>query len=92
MPLASREKMILEIAILNVIAELELEFETAFRKASSIIASMNGYVSHQLQRCIEHSNHVMAGEPLTEIAYAIGETVINFDLAQTVGCLRTFLR
>jgi heme-degrading monooxygenase HmoA len=54
MPLASREKMILEIATLNVIAGREPEFETAFRKASGIIASMNGYVSHQLQRCIEH--------------------------------------
>lgn len=56
MPLASREKMILEIAILNVIAGRELEFETAFRKASGIIASMNGYISHQLQRCIENPN------------------------------------
>jgi heme-degrading monooxygenase HmoA len=56
MPLASREKMILEIAILNVIAGRELEFETAFRKASCIIASMNGYISHQLQRCIENPN------------------------------------
>jgi len=56
MPLASREKMILEVATLNVIAGRELEFETAFRKASDIIASMGGYVSHQLQRCIEHPN------------------------------------
>ena len=56
MPLASREKMILEVATLNVIAGRELEFETAFRKASGIIASMNGYISHQLQRCIEHPN------------------------------------
>ncbi len=56
MTLASREKMILEIAILNVIAGRELEFEASFRQASGIIASMKGYVSHQLQRCIEHPN------------------------------------
>ncbi|OAI13968.1 antibiotic biosynthesis monooxygenase [Methylomonas koyamae] len=48
--------MILEIAILNVIAGRELEFEANFRQASGIIASMNGYISHQLQRCIEHPN------------------------------------
>ncbi len=29
------------------------EFEAAFRKAAPIIASMPGYLSHELQRCIE---------------------------------------
>jgi len=48
--------MILEIAILNVRPGLEDEFETAFAQASRIIASMPGYVSHQLQRCVETSN------------------------------------
>jgi heme-degrading monooxygenase HmoA len=28
-------------------------FEEAFRQASSIISAMPGYISHQLQRCIE---------------------------------------
>ena len=28
-------------------------FEEAFRLASSIISAMPGYISHQLQRCIE---------------------------------------
>jgi heme-degrading monooxygenase HmoA len=28
-------------------------FEEAFRRASSIISAMPGYISHQLQRCIE---------------------------------------
>lgn len=45
--------MILELAILNVRVGLEREFEAAFRQASSIITSMPGYISHQLQRCIE---------------------------------------
>jgi heme-degrading monooxygenase HmoA len=48
--------MILEVAILNVRVGLEREFEGAFAQASSIIASMPGYISHQLQRCLETSN------------------------------------
>ena len=32
---------------------MEQEFEGAFRKASSIISSMKGYLSHELQRCLE---------------------------------------
>jgi len=48
--------MILEIAILNVRPGRGDEFETAFAQASPIIASMHGYVSHQLQHCVETSN------------------------------------
>jgi|ERR1022692_9760 heme-degrading monooxygenase HmoA len=47
--------MILEVAVLNVRVGLEREFEAAFAQASAIIASMPGYISHQLQRCIETS-------------------------------------
>ena len=45
--------MILEVAILDVIPSQEKDFESTFAKASSIIASMPGYISHQLQRCVE---------------------------------------
>lgn len=45
--------MILEVAILNVTPGQEREFESAFGRAQAIIASMPGYVSHQLQSCIE---------------------------------------
>ena len=45
--------MILEAVFLPVIIGKEAEFETAFRQASPIIASMNGYRSHELHRCIE---------------------------------------
>ena len=48
--------MILEVAILDVIPGQEGEFQAAFAKASSIISSMKGYVSHQLQRCLERQN------------------------------------
>lgn len=45
--------MILEVAVLNV-REAECEaFEAAFRQASAIIASMPGYLSHELRRCVE---------------------------------------
>ena len=45
--------MILEAAVLPVITGREAEFEAAFREASPIIASMPGYLGHELQRCIE---------------------------------------
>jgi heme-degrading monooxygenase HmoA len=45
--------MILEAVFLPVIPGKEAEFESAFKQAASIIASMKGYISHELQRCIE---------------------------------------
>jgi heme-degrading monooxygenase HmoA len=48
--------MILEVAILDVIPNQERDFESAFEQASPIIASMRGYISHQLQRCLEKQN------------------------------------
>jgi heme-degrading monooxygenase HmoA len=48
--------MILEVAILDVIPGQENEFQAAFAKAPPIISSMSGYVSHQLQRCVEKQN------------------------------------
>ena len=48
--------MILEVAILNVIAGQEDDFLEAFSKAQGIISKMEGYISHQLKRCIENSS------------------------------------
>jgi heme-degrading monooxygenase HmoA len=45
--------MILEAVTLNVKPGLEEEFESAFKKASNIISSVDGYLSHDLHRCIE---------------------------------------
>jgi len=45
--------MILEVAVLDIKPGREGEFENAFGKAQRIISGMAGYVSHQLQRCIE---------------------------------------
>ena len=48
--------MVLEVAILEVRPGQEREFEEAFGKAQEIISAMNGYVSHELQRCVEKAS------------------------------------
>lgn len=48
--------MILEVAPLQVKPGQASEFEAAFLQAQRIISSMPGYVSHDLQRCIERPN------------------------------------
>jgi heme-degrading monooxygenase HmoA len=45
--------MILEVAILNVRPGEGARFEETFAQAQSIIASMPGYLAHELQRCME---------------------------------------
>ncbi len=45
--------MILEAVMLQVKEGLEEEYETSFRQASHIISKMDGYISHELQRCLE---------------------------------------
>lgn len=45
--------MILESAYLSVKEGEASAFEEAFKQASSIISSMNGYISHELHKCIE---------------------------------------
>ena len=45
--------MILEMAILDVKHGEQVAFETAFAEARAIIASMPGYIDHELHRCIE---------------------------------------
>ena len=48
--------MVLEVAILDVKPGQSQEFEAAFGQAQTIISSMKGYVSHQLQKCLEKPN------------------------------------
>jgi heme-degrading monooxygenase HmoA len=45
--------MILEVAVLNVRPDRDEMFQTAFSEAQKIIASMPGYIEHQLQKCLE---------------------------------------
>lgn len=48
--------MILEVAILNVKQGMEAEFEASFVQAKEIIAAAPGFVSLQLQKCLEVEN------------------------------------
>jgi heme-degrading monooxygenase HmoA len=45
--------MILEQAILNVKPGQAADFEQTFAQAQVILASMDGYISHRLQRSVE---------------------------------------
>jgi heme-degrading monooxygenase HmoA len=48
-----RRWMVLEVATLDVVPDKTSEFERAFAEARPIIASMAGFVSLELQRCVE---------------------------------------
>ena len=45
--------MILEVAPLKIRPGEAAKFEAAFGEAQAIIASMEGYLSHELNRCLE---------------------------------------
>lgn len=51
--------MILEVATLDVKADQQSAFESAFAEAAPIIASMPGYLGHDLRRCIEVNNRYL---------------------------------
>ena len=51
--------MILEAAVLNVKAHQNREFESAFEKAKHIISASPGYLSHELNRCLEVENQYL---------------------------------
>lgn len=48
--------MILEVAMLSIRPGRSNEFEDAFKVASKIISSVEGYIDHSLKRCIEDAN------------------------------------
>ena len=49
-------RMVLEIAILDVKPGQESSFERDFSVASGCITAVNGYISHELHRCLEKPN------------------------------------
>lgn len=51
-----KERMILEIAMLEVKTGMEEDFEEDFKKASLYISAIEGYIKHSLQKCIEQKN------------------------------------
>ncbi len=48
--------MILEVAVLNIKSGQTEDFEKAFLEAQQIIAAIPGYLSHELQHCIENDH------------------------------------
>ena len=51
--------MILESAVLNVKPGESPRFEAAFATAQAIISSAQGYLSHELHRCVESPNRYL---------------------------------
>jgi len=51
--------MLLEVAILDVKPEQGEMFERAFAQAQKMISTMPGYISHQLQHCLEKPNRYL---------------------------------
>ena len=45
--------MILEVAIMKIKPEKITEFEAAFPRAAAVSAGTPGYVSHEIERCVE---------------------------------------
>jgi heme-degrading monooxygenase HmoA len=65
--------MILEHAVLDVVPGNEQDFEAAFAEARGIIASMPGFVSLRLSRCIENeSRYLLLVEWETLEAHTVG--------------------
>lgn len=70
--------MILEAVMLQVKQGMEEDYEVTFKKASSIISSMKGYISHELQRCMEQK-----GKYLLLVQWeTLEDHVIGFRLSQ----------
>ena len=65
--------MVLEVAVLDVKTGQNAEFEAAFQQAAPLIASIPGYVSHELQHCIENSQrYLLLAYWQTREAHTIG--------------------
>lgn len=65
--------MILEVAILNIRPGQSDAFEAAFREAAPIIASIPGYISHELQKCIEAPDrYILLAQWETLEAHTVG--------------------
>jgi heme-degrading monooxygenase HmoA len=52
--------MILEVATLQIKPGQTAAFEAAFAQAQKIIASMYGYLGHELQHCLEDGHQYVA--------------------------------
>ena len=67
------KNMVLEVAILNIRAGQAEQFEAAFIQAAPMIASIPGYISHELQRCVENpQRYILLAHWETLEAHTIG--------------------
>jgi heme-degrading monooxygenase HmoA len=65
--------MVLEVAILDVKTGQNAEFVAAFQQAAPLIASIPGYVSHELQKCLEQpQRYILLVQWQTLEAHTIG--------------------
>lgn len=65
--------MILEVAVLNVIAGRNKDFEQDFKIAVQYISSTEGYVKHSLKKCVEIENqYILLVEWVSLEAHEIG--------------------
>ena len=65
--------MILEIALLDVRPGAEHAFEADFAQAAGLIASIAGYHSHELHRCLENgSRYLLLARWQTLEAHTVG--------------------
>jgi antibiotic biosynthesis monooxygenase (ABM) superfamily enzyme len=60
--------MILEIAQLQIRPGQRAAFEAAFANAQKIIASMPGYLGHELQHCLENEHRYALLVPIRRIS------------------------
>lgn len=51
--------MIVEVAILKIKQGQSIQFEADFKTASIYIASIEGYLGHTLQKCLEKENQYL---------------------------------
>jgi heme-degrading monooxygenase HmoA len=65
--------MVLEVAILYIKAGLEKQFEADFKIAGQYISSIDGYIRHTLQKCVEVDHkYILLVEWQTIDAHTIG--------------------
>jgi heme-degrading monooxygenase HmoA len=63
----------LEHAMLEVRPGQEQAFEAAFAKAQNIISASKGYLSHRLERCVEHPSRYLLLVEWTDLeAHTVG--------------------
>jgi heme-degrading monooxygenase HmoA len=51
--------MIVEVTTIIIKENKNLEFESAFEKAGQVLVNAEGYISHELQKCMENPNQYL---------------------------------